>query len=64
MWNDCEKELPKEKQEGIGTYSPMVEVMLSNGEITEDWLINGKWVVHCRNNGGAYPIKWRERRTG
>ena len=59
MWIDCEKELPPQKHEGIGKYSDRVAVELSDGRIAEDWLINGKWVVHCKNNGGAYPVRWK-----
>lgn len=60
-WTDCNDRLPKEVKEGIGTYSKEVEVLLSNGEISLDWLINGKWVIYCKKNGTAYPIKWREK---
>ena len=59
-WIECEDMLPDEYIEGFGTYSDRVEVELSDGEITTDWLINGKWVVHCRKNGGAYPVRWRK----
>ena len=59
MWIDCDKEMPTERKKGIGTYSDRVEVELSDGRITTDWLINGKWVIHCKNNGGAYPMRWR-----
>ena len=59
MWIDCDEEMPTELKEGIGTYSDRVEVELSDGRITTDWLINGKWVIHCKNNGGAYPVRWR-----
>lgn len=60
-WIDCKAKMPTQKIEGVGAYSKPVIVLLSNGEISEDWLINGKWVIHCRNNGGAYPIKWQEK---
>lgn len=60
MWVDCEARLPEQKPKGLGTYSEKVTVELSDGRITEDWLINGKWVIHCKNNGGAYPIRWKE----
>lgn len=59
MWIDCEDKLPPEKYEGEGSYSVRVKVELSDGRITEDWLINGKWVIHCKNNGGAYPVRWK-----
>ena len=60
-WTDCNDRLPKELAEGIGTHSKEVEVLLSNGKISSDWLINGKWVIYCKKNGGAYPLKWREK---
>lgn len=60
-WMDCNDRLPEEVKEGVGTHSKEVEVLLSNGEISSDWLINGKWVIYCKKNGGAYPIKWREK---
>ena len=60
-WVDCEDRLPEEFAEGTGTRSDEVEVLLSNEEISSDWLINGKWVVYCKKNGGAYPIKWRNK---
>lgn len=62
-WIDCDKALPKEIPKGIGTYSERVEVMLKNGEISEDWLINGKWVLHCKREVSNYPVKWREKCT-
>lgn len=60
-WIDCGTMLPEEEKEGIGTHSKEVEVMLSDGRMSSDWLINGKWVIHCKNNGGAYPVKWKEK---
>lgn len=60
-WMDCNDRLPEEVKEGVGTHSKEVEVLLSNGEISSDWLINGKWVIYCKKNGGAYPLKWREK---
>lgn len=59
-WIDCEERMPEQKQDGNGTVSETVKVILSDGTESEDWLINGKWVVHCKKNGGAYPVKWRE----
>lgn len=58
-WNECNKCLPHERKEGLGTVSEHVTVELSDGRIAKDWLINGKWVIHCKNNGGAYPVKWK-----
>lgn len=57
-WHNCKIELPSEKQDGIGTVSDRVTVELSDGRIETDWLINGRWVVFCKNNGGAYPVRW------
>lgn len=59
IWTDCEKKLPDQKKDGEGSFSESVKVMLSDGIESEDWIINGKWVVHCKKNGGAYPVKWR-----
>lgn len=59
-WIDCDERMPEQKQDGNGTVSETVKVLLSDGTESEDWLINGKWVVHCKKNGGAYPVKWRE----
>ena len=55
MWNEG---MPPEKKEGVGTFSDMCIVELSDGTLSEDFLINGKWVVHCKKNGGAYPVRW------
>lgn len=55
-WNDG---LPPEKKVGQGTCSEMCIVQLSDGRLAEDWLINGKWVVHCKRNGGVYPVRWK-----
>lgn len=60
-WVDCDKVMPEEKLEGSGSRSEMVSVMLSDGSKSEDWLINGKWVIHCKKNGGAFPVKWRNK---
>ena len=59
VWLDCEKQLPKQKAEGSGRYSVIVDVILSDGTKSEDWLINDNWVIYCKKNGGAFPIKWR-----
>ena len=59
VWVDCEECLPPQQKEGEGTCSEEVEVLLSDGTVSTDWLINGKWVVYCKKNGGAYPKKWR-----
>lgn len=60
-WISCKEKLPKERQEGIGTVSDMVEVLLDTGEKDEDWLINHKWVLHCKLDSGGYPVKWRKK---
>lgn len=62
MWISCKDKLPEQKRNGMGTSSKEVEVLLSNGTISSDWLINGRWVIHCKNSGGAYPVKWREKK--
>ena len=58
-WIDCEKELPPQRVEGECTLSDRVTVELSDGRIAEDWLINGKWVIYCKNNGSSYPVRWK-----
>lgn len=63
MWIDCDKEMPKEQKRGIGTYSERVDVILTNGELSEDWLINSKWVLHCKRDTNNYPVKWRYKCT-
>ncbi len=60
-WIDCEERMPEQKQDGNGTVSETVKVILSDGTESEDWLICSKWVVHCEKNGGAYPVKWKEK---
>lgn len=60
-WVLCEKEMPPQVSVGSGKKSDMVAVMLSDGKVTEDWLINDRWVIHCKTNGGAYPVKWRKK---
>lgn len=59
MWIECKNKLPPERKEGIGTVSDKVTVELSDGRIATDWLINGRWVIHCKTNGGAYPVRWK-----
>lgn len=58
-WIDCDVSLPTQTQYGTGKYSKMVIVELSDGTTSKDWLINDKWTVHCKKNGGAYPIRWK-----
>ena len=58
-WIDCEVSLPPQRAEGIGKCSQMVTVELSDGTISKDWLINDKWTIHCKKNGGAYPVRWK-----
>ena len=60
-WIDCEDRLPEQKQDGNGAVSETVKVLLSDGREAEDWLINGKWTIFCKRNGGSYPVKWREK---
>ena len=59
-WIDCRTAMPEERQEGIGTVSDVVEVLLDTGKEDEDWLINHRWVMHCPLDSGGYPVKWRE----
>lgn len=59
-WISCDERLPKETKQGQCTVSEMVEVELSDGTIDRDWLINGKWVMYCKNSCKVYPVKWRE----
>lgn len=60
-WIKCEDRLPTEKKKGNGTYSDSVKVLLSNGKEDEDFLINSKWVWHCKlDNVGGYPVAWRK----
>ena len=58
-WIDCEERMPEERNDGNGRYSEEVIVLLSDGTESTDWLISGKWVIHCKKNGGAYPVKWK-----
>lgn len=60
-WIVCEDRMPDEENIGCGTTSKTVDVILSDGREAEDWLINGKWTIFCKKNGGAYPVKWREK---
>ena len=58
-WIQCEDRLPDEQHIGSCTLSKPCEVILTDGSITEDWRINGKWVINCKDSGCAYPVKWR-----
>lgn len=58
-WIDCKDRLPDEQLKGMATISIPCEVILSDGSTTEDWRINGKWVINCKDSGCAYPVKWR-----
>ena len=58
-WIDCETLLPEQKTQGNGKCSEMVIVELSDGTISKDWLINDKWTIYCKKNGGAYPVRWK-----
>ena len=60
-WISVEDRLPEQHHQNNGLVSHSVEVLLNTGEITDDFLINGRWVWHCKqDNVGGYPIKWRE----
>lgn len=60
-WIKCSDRLPPERPEGSGSVSDSVIVLLSNGKETDDFLINGRWVFHCKlDNVGGYPVAWRE----
>ena len=61
-WIDCEITLPHQEPKGNGRCSEMVLVELSDGTIDKDWLINYEWVIHCKKNGGAYPVRWKDGR--
>lgn len=44
-----------------GRASKIVEVLLDNGEVTTDFLIDGKWTYYCEKNPGVPKIiAWRE----
>jgi len=58
-WIVCDDRMPEQVPRGNGRLSAMVEVELSDGTTSEDWLINDKWVIHCKTNGGAFPVRWR-----
>ena len=60
VWIDCDVSLPPEHKEGNGTVSDNVRVILNTGKESEDYLINGRWVWHCKlDNVGGYPVKWK-----
>ncbi len=59
-WIDCNISLPPQRAEGVGKCSQMVIVELSDGTISKDWLINDRWTIHCKKNGGAYPVRWKD----
>ncbi len=58
-WILCKDRLPDEETRGEATISKPCEVILSDGTQTEDWLINHRWVINCKDSGCAYPVKWR-----
>lgn len=58
-WIACDVSLPEQKKQGNGQCSEMVIVELTDGTIDHDWLINYEWVIHCKKNGGAYPVRWK-----
>lgn len=61
MWISCDERLPEETQQGQCKVSEVVDVQLSDGSYAKDWIINGKWVVYCKNSCKVYPIKWLEK---
>ena len=58
-WVNCDDQMPEETVEGQGTMSERVTVLLTDGTISTDWLINGRWVIHCKRENTRYPIKWK-----
>lgn len=58
-WIECDVSLPPQIPKGQGKCSDMVIVQLSDGSISKDWLINDKWTIHCKKNGGSYPVRWK-----
>ena len=58
-WIDCKDRKPEERVEGCGTVSDRVRVLLTDGRIATDWLINGRWVIHCERESSIYPVKWK-----
>lgn len=61
MWVNCDERMPKETRQGQCMVSEMVDIELSDGTFTKDCLINGKWVIYCKNSCKIYPIKWYEK---
>ena len=60
-WIKCTERMPTERKEGNGTCSENVKVLLNTGKEDTDFLINGKWVWHCRlDKIGGYPVAWKE----
>ena len=58
-WIDVSESMPATYPCDSGMKSDSVEVMLDTGKITDDYLLNGRWVWHCKSEGTGYPIKWR-----
>ena len=39
-----------------------VHVLLDNGQVAEDFTINGRWVFYCKKNPGMpHIVAWREK---
>ena len=58
-WILCKDGLPDEETRGEATISKPCIVELTDGTVTEDWLINHRWVINCKDSGSPYPVKWR-----
>lgn len=60
-WISVDERLPEQEERDGGLVSRVVKVLLNTGEESEDWLINGRWVLYCKNNiGGEYPTAWKD----
>lgn len=58
-WILCKNRMPDEETRGEATISKPCIVELTDGTVTEDWLINHRWVINCKDSGSPYPVKWR-----
>ena len=61
MWVNCEDRLPKETKQGECMLSEMFEVELTDGTLTTDCPVNGKWLIYCKHSCSTYPVKWFEK---